>query len=92
LAVCLWQLRRDIGIETTCRQRGWHRKSIWNDLRERQSYWRLKGRLAVKHAKNRINHRRYGWLSRAYPSEWAFADHIAGFSRHLECRLSVNRT
>jgi hypothetical protein len=77
MAWCLWQLRKGIGVETTCKQRGWHRKSIWNDLRLRQSYWRLKGRLAVKYPENRINHRRYEWVSRAYASEREFADRIA---------------
>lgn len=77
LAVCLWLLRKGTGVETTCRHHGWNRKSIWNDLRTRQSYWRLKGRLEVKYPQNRVNHRRYEWVSRAYASERAFADHIA---------------
>ncbi len=77
MAVCLWQLRNGVGVETTCRRQGWNRKSIWNDLRTRQSYWRLKGRLEVKYPQNRVNHRRYEWVSRTYSSERAFADHIA---------------
>ncbi len=77
MAKCLWQLRKGIGVETTCQQRGWNRKSIWNDLRTRKSYWRLKGRLEVKYPQNRVNHRRYEWVSRTYSSERAFADHIA---------------
>jgi len=77
MAGCLWQLRKGIGVETTCKQRGWNRKSIWNDLRTHKSYWRLKGRLEVKYPQNRVNHRRYEWVSRTYASEREFADHIA---------------
>ncbi len=69
MAGCLWQLRKGIGVETTCQQRGWNRKSIWNDLRTRKSYWRLKGRLEVKYPQNRVNHRRYEWVSRIYGFE-----------------------
>jgi hypothetical protein len=23
MAICLWNLRRGVGVETTCRERGW---------------------------------------------------------------------
>ena len=31
----------------------------------------------MKYPQNRVNHRRYEWVSRTYSSERAFADHIA---------------
>lgn len=97
MAGCLWQLRKGIGVETTCQQRGWNRKSIWNDLRTRKSYWRLKGRLEVKHPQNRLNHRRYEWVSRCYSSEQKFSDHIEevlkqlGISYEREPRVKAGR-
>ena len=38
MAVCLWNVRRGVGIETMCRREGWNVKSIWNDLSRRKSY------------------------------------------------------
>lgn len=69
VAVCLWQLRKGIGIETTCKQHGWSKSIIWNALTEHESYTRFKARHKPKWADKRTYGKQY---SRRFPKEAVF--------------------
>ena len=95
LAVCLWNLRKGTGVETTCRQRGWNVKSIWNDLGQRKSYRAFTQRRKKKWPDKRAVGKHY---SRKYLTEPAFQDVVEGTLQSLrveyirECRLPGCRT
>jgi hypothetical protein len=76
VAVCLWRLRRGIGVETTCKANGWNRRSIWNSIVHSPAYQKFRLRRKRKWPQNRINHRKYEWVSRRYPLEGLFLDRI----------------
>ena len=42
VAVCLWELRKGIGVETTCKANGWHRRSIWNSIVHSPAYQKFR--------------------------------------------------
>ena len=77
MAVCLWNLRQGIGVETTCHQHGWKPTSIWNYLLQRSSYRRLRSRLDSVILSERIKHQKCGWVSSEYPREKGFCSEIA---------------
>jgi hypothetical protein len=94
-AVCLWQLRKGLGVETTCKANGWNPKSIWNCIAKRDSYKRLVARRKPRWP----DKRRYGAnYSRKFPTESAFNRCIADLLTRAsiefvsECRVSNSRT
>ena len=76
VAVCLWQLRKGIGVETTCKGNGWNRRSIWNSIAHSPAYQNFRQRRKRKWPQNRINHRKYEWVSRHYPLEGLFLNRM----------------
>jgi hypothetical protein len=76
VAVCLWQLRKGIGVETTCKGNGWNRRSIWNSIAHSPAYQNFRQRRNRKWPQNRINHRKYEWVSRRYPLEGLFLNRM----------------
>jgi len=95
MAVCLWNLRKGTGVETTCRTNGWNPKTIWNVLGRRAAYRRFKVRANRKWP----DKRRYGaHYSRVFTRETIFQSVIADlltvssvqFIR--ECRIQSSRT
>ena len=76
VAVCLWQLRKGVGVETTCKANDWHRRSIWNSIVHSPAYQKFRLRRKRKWPQNRINHRKYEWVSRRYPLEGLFLDRL----------------
>jgi len=95
IATCLWNLRKGVGVQRTCKEKGWNLNSIWNDLGRRASYrrfvlrrrrkWPIKG-TASKH-----------W-SKIFPAESGLQNRIETIllSHQLqyvrECRLPGSRT
>ncbi|MBV9128001.1 MAG: hypothetical protein JO117_07950 [Verrucomicrobia bacterium] len=94
-AVCLWQLRKGAGVETTCKANGWNLKSIWNYLSKRASYRHfIARRQRIWPAK-----RKYGNnYSRKFPKESAFKAYLISLLHEAridfveECRLPNSRT
>ena len=95
LAVCLWELRKGTGVETTCRHQGWNAKSIWNDLGRRKSYRRFAAQRKRKWPDKRAAGKQY---SRSYTAESRFQDCVEGILQSLgrkyirECQLQGSRT
>lgn len=81
VALCLWRLRRGIGVETTCKANGWNRRLIWNSIVHSSAYQKFRLRRKRKWPQNRINHRKYEWVSRRYPLEGLFLDRIEEIRR-----------
>jgi len=77
MAVCLWNLRNGVGIETSCHQNGWKPTSVWNHIRERKAYHQLRCRLDNQVISERFIQRECGWVSSAFPREGKFCDEIA---------------
>lgn len=71
MATCLWNLRKNIPVERTCIQNGWNKKSIWNKLRERPYYYRLRSSLHRPYTYARKQQKRTR-VSRLYPLEADF--------------------
>jgi hypothetical protein len=83
MAVCLWNLRKGIGVETTCHQNGWPAKTIWNHLKERPSYRKARSKLEVKSSSVRPRQKKFGWVSKQYPRETMFLEALASrFEEH----------
>lgn len=95
IATCLWLLRKGIGVETTCRQNGWSKSSVWNALAERRSYKKFKARRNPKWKDKRIYGRQY---SRMFPKEALFQNAITKVLKNsgaifvVEARLAGTRT
>lgn len=95
MAICLWNLRKGLGVETTCRREGWNVKSIWNDLGRRKSYRAFALRRKRKWPDKRAVGKHY---SRKYLTESTFQDTIEGILQSLrlqyirECKLVDCRT
>ena len=75
LAVCLMGLRKGCGIETTCKQEGWNKSSIWNTLSQRVSYKKFKVRQKPRWVDKRIYGNAY---SRIFLRESLFQSVIEG--------------
>lgn len=95
LATCLWNLRKGVGVETTCKQQGWNIKSIWNDLGPRRSYRCFALRRKRKWPDKRAAGKHF---SRMFPVESALQDLVEAIlqSQRLkyvrESRLEGSRT
>ena len=77
MALCLWTLRRGIGVETTCRWEGWPTKTIWNYLKDRPAYRKLRQAINATVDSERVKHARLLKVSRAYPLESQFVERVA---------------
>jgi hypothetical protein len=75
VAVCLWALRRGVGVETTCHQNNWIISTVWNLLNKNRAYLRHKNGKTSKGSKDL--HRAFRWVSQKYKSEGQFQDAIA---------------
>jgi hypothetical protein len=95
LATCLWNLRKGVGVERTCKQQDWNIKSIWNDLGRRRSYRRFVLRRKRKWPDKRAGGKHF---SRMFPVESALQNHVETIlkSQRLkyvrESRLKGSRT
>jgi hypothetical protein len=95
VATCLWNLRKGIGVQRTCKEEGWNLNSIWNDLGGRASYRRFVLRRRRKWPMKRIATKHW---SKIFPAESGLQSRIETIlqSRQLEyvreCRLPGSRT
>jgi hypothetical protein len=95
IAKCLWNLRKGIGVQRTCKQEGWNLNSIWNDLGRRASYRRFVLRRKRKWPMKRTASKHW---SKTFPAESGLQSRIETTlrSRQLEyvreCRLPGSRT
>ncbi len=95
VATCLWNLRRGIGVQRTCKEEGWNLNSIWNDLGGRPSYRRFVLRRRRKWPAKRLTTKHW---SKIFPAESGLQSRIETIlqSRQLEyvreCRLPGSRT
>jgi hypothetical protein len=95
VAACLWNLRKGIGVQRTCKENGWNLNSIWNDLGRRASYrsfvLRRKRKWPTKYTASKH------W-SKIFPAESGLQSRVETIlqSRQLEyvreCRLPSSRT
>ena len=95
VAVCLWQLRKGIGVETTCKAHGWNPKTVWNEVGKREAYKRFVARRKSAWPAKRS----YGsYYSRKFLSESTFSQCVtqllagAGVEFVAECRVCNSRT
>lgn len=95
VAVCLWHLRKGIGVETSCKAHGWNPKTIWNSLSKRRSYKKF----VARRNPTWPDKRQYGpSYSRRFPTESLFKSEIAellqtaGVGFVEECRVCDSRT
>ena len=84
LAVCLWGLRKGMGVETTCKQNGWSKANIWNYLARRKSYRKFKAHRKTKWPDKRSSGKHY---SRKFPSEAVFQGVIEGIVKNAGVRF-----
>jgi len=95
VATCLWNLRKGIGVQRTCKEEGWNLNSIWNDLGRRPSYRRFVLRRRRKWPTKRTASKHW---SKIFAAESGFQSQIETLlkSRALEyvreCRLQGSRT
>ena len=95
VATCLWNLRKGIGVQRTCKEEGWNLNSIWNDLGRRASYRRFVLRRRRKWPTKITTSKHW---SRLFPAESGLQSRIETIlqSRQLEyireCRLPGSRT
>jgi len=95
VAKCLWNLRKGIGVQRTCKEEGWNLNSIWNDLGRRASYRRFDLRRRRKWPTKRTTSKHW---SKIFPAESGLQSSIETIlqSRQLEyvreCRLPGSRT
>jgi hypothetical protein len=95
VAKCLWNLRKGIGVQRTCKEEGWNLNSIWNHLGGRASYRRFVLRRGRKWPTKYTASKHW---SKIFPAESGLQSRIETIlqSRQLEsvreCRLPGSRT
>ena len=95
VAMCLWNLRKGIGVQRTCKEEGWNLNSIWNDWGRRASYRRFVLRRRRKWPTKRITSKHW---SKLFPAEFGLQSRIETIlqSQQIEyvreCRLQGSRT
>src|SRR5206468_1123217 len=95
IATCLWNLRKGIGVQRTCKEKGWNLNSIWNDLGKRASYRRFVLRRKRKWPMKSTASKHW---SKTFPAESGLQSRIETLlqARQLEyireCRLPGSRT
>lgn len=74
IAVCLWGMRKGIGIETTVKQNGWNKGRLWNWISVNPWYKVMTSKRILSHKDSRLTTPN-SW-SKLYPLESSFCDHI----------------
>jgi len=97
VAVCLWNLRGKVGVETTCKQNRWAYQTVMNRLRERKVYLAYREKFKAKF--DQMNERRkQRFVSVKYANEESFQVEIqkwledAGIEAKREAMVGESRS